>query len=374
VSTRERDPYEVLGVTRDADETTIKKAFRSLARELHPDVNNHDPEAEEKFKEVATAYEILSDTERRSLYDRFGHDGLRNGGYRPNAESFGSISDLFESLLGGSFGRQQNGPRQGEDIGVTVDLDLEDAYRGVERELSFEAVDRCAHCNGNGAEPGTPIETCEKCAGHGVLQGVQRTPFGEVMRQVLCDRCEGEGKTAKQPCADCHGRGRVMGRRDLKVDIPAGIAEGQRVRIAGRGHAGERGGPPGDLYVLAQIRAHETFLRDGDDLYTAVDLAPPLATLGTTATVEHFEGPVEVKVKAGTQPGEIITIKGKGMPSVRGRRHGDLRVVANVVIPRKPTKRQKQLLEELADSLEPGQLETGAETVADRLRRLLLAR
>lgn len=374
MSTRERDPYEVLGVTRDADETTIKKAFRTLARELHPDVNNHDPEAEEKFKEVATAYEILSDADRRSQYDRFGHDGLRSGGYQPNAESFGSISDLFESLLGNAFGGQPGGPRQGDDIGVGVDLDLEEAYRGVERELSFEAIDKCGRCNGNTAEPGTPIKTCDKCDGHGQLQGVQRTPFGQVMRRMVCDKCEGEGKIPEQPCTECRGRGRVMAKRELKVDIPAGIDDAQRVRIAGRGHAGEHGGPPGDLYVLAQINPHERFLRDGDDLYTALDLAPPLAVLGMTATIEHFDGPVEVKIKPATQPGDIITVKGKGMPSLRRHRHGSLQVVANVVIPKKPTKRQKELLTELAESIEPGQLDTGGETIADRLRRLLLAR
>ena len=378
MSTRERDPYEVLGVTRDADETTIKKAFRGLARELHPDVNNHDPEAEEKFKEVATAYEILSDADRRAQYDRFGHDGLRNGGFQPNAESFGSISDLFESLLGNAFGggigSHPPGPRQGDDIGVGVDLDLEDAYRGIEKELSFEAVDRCGHCNGNAAEPGTPIKTCERCNGQGQLQGVQRTPFGQVMRRVVCDECNGEGKIPEQPCGECHGRGRVMAQRNLKVDIPAGIDDGQRVRIEGRGHAGEHGGPSGDLYVLAQVRPHEHFLRDGDNLYVALDISPPDAALGTTLTIEHFDGLVEVKIKAPTQPGEIITVKGKGMPSLRRHSHGNLLVVANIVTPKKPTKRQKELLKELAQSIEPGELDTGGETIADRLRRLLLAR
>ena len=374
MSTRERDPYEVLGVGRDADETQIKKAFRRLARELHPDVNAHDPEAEEKFKEVATAYEILSDPERRSVYDRFGHDGLRSGGQSPNFDGFGSISDLFEAFFGGAFGGQR-GPRQGDDVGLSVELSLEDAYRGVEREVAFEAVIRCEHCNGNGAEPGTPIETCDKCEGQGALQAVQRTPFGQMVRQVACDKCQGEGKIPKEPCHVCDGRGRKVGPRELKVEIPAGIDDGQRVRIAGKGHAGDHGGPPGDLYVVASIRPDPQLLRDGDDLYTALDIAPPLAVLGTTVTVEHFDGPVEVKVKPATQPGEIINVKGKGMPSLRRRRHhGDLRVVVNVVIPKKPTKRQKQLLEELAESITPDQLDTGGDTVASRLRRLFLAR
>ncbi|HWI21644.1 MAG TPA: molecular chaperone DnaJ [Baekduia sp.] len=371
MSTRERDPYEVLGVGRDADEGQIKKAFRKLARELHPDVNDHDPDAEEKFKEAAEAYEILNDAERRRLYDQFGHEGLRSGGRVPNFDGFGSISDLFQSFFGGG---RADGPRQGQDIALGIELDMEESFRGVERELSFEAVDRCEHCNGNGAEPGTPIKTCERCGGQGVLQGVQRTPLGDIVRQVACDVCDGDGRVAETPCETCDGRGRHVGTRDLKVEIPAGIDNGQRVRIAGRGHAGERGGPPGDLYVVAQIRPDSRFMRDGDDLYVAVDVGSPHAVLGVTKTIEHFDGPLEVKVKPGSQPGDIITIRGKGMPSVRRRRHhGDLHVVVNVVVLKKPTKEQKKLLQELADSITPDQLDVG-ESLTDRLRRLLLAR
>jgi molecular chaperone DnaJ len=208
-STRPRDPYEVLGVSRDADEAAIKKAFRRLARELHPDVNRHDPDAEEKFKEAAEAYEILSDAERRATFDRYGHDGLRSGGYAPNFEGFGSISDLFDAFFGSAFGAAaRGGPMQGGDVAVSAQVTLAQAATGAEIELSFEAIDTCERCHGNGAEPGTPIVTCERCGGAGVLQAVSRSPFGQVVRQVACDVCGGEGRVPEQPCPQCDGRGR----------------------------------------------------------------------------------------------------------------------------------------------------------------------
>jgi molecular chaperone DnaJ len=378
-TTAPRDPYDVLGVARDADDGTIKKAFRKLARELHPDVNKHDPDAEEKFKEAAEAYEILSDADRRATYDRYGHEGLRSGGQAPNFDGFGSINDLFNAFFGGAFGGSfgggaRTGPRQGDDIAVAVEVTLAQAYTGDKVDLSFEAVDRCAHCNGNGAEPGTPIETCQRCGGQGVLQAVSRSPFGQVVRQVACDVCGGDGRVPVQPCETCDGRGLVVGHRALEVDVPAGIADGQRIRVSGRGHAGENGGPPGDLYVVVQIAADEHWLRDGDDLVTVVDVPAPRAALGTTLTVEHpGEGPLEVEVPAGTQPGEVVTLRGKGMPvlrrSGRGHGHGDLRAVANVQIPRKLTREQRDLLERLAESVREEQLRSD-ESVVGKLRRL----
>lgn len=374
-ATAPRDPYEVLGVPRDADETQIKKAFRKLARELHPDVNKHDPDAEDKFKEAAEAYEILSDSERRATYDRYGHEGLRSGGYAPNFEGFGSISDLFDAFFGGAFGGAfgggaRTGPRQGDDVAVAAAITLEDAYRGTKADIRFEAIDRCEHCHGNGAEPGTPIETCERCGGAGMLQAVTRSPFGQVVRQVVCDTCGGDGRIPKQPCEVCDGRGLVVGHRALEVDIPAGIADGQRIRLAGRGHAGEHGGPPGDLYVVVQIAPHDTLMRDGDDLVTALDIAAPRAALGTTMTVAHPDGDVEVHVPAGTQPGEVIKVSHKGMPVLRRPgRHGDLRVIANVVIPRRLTQEQRELLEELAESVTDEQLRS-EDSLVGKLRRL----
>jgi molecular chaperone DnaJ len=370
--TRPRDPYEVLGVGRSADEAEIKKAFRRLARELHPDVNRHDPDAEEKFKEAAEAYEILSDAERRATYDRYGHDGLRSGGYAPNFEGFGSISDLFDAFFGGAFGAAaRGGPMQGGDIAVSAEVSLAQAAADTEVELSFEAIDACERCHGNGAQPGTPIVTCERCGGAGMLQAVTRSPFGQVVRQVPCDVCGGDGRVAEQPCERCDGRGREVRRRTLRVDIPAGIADGQRIRLSGRGHAGERGGPPGDLYVLVHVTPDERFIRDGDDLVTALDVPAPVAALGAMLTAPTLDGEVEVEVDPGTQPGAVLTVGGKGMPRLRRPgRHGDLRVVVNVVIPRKLNKEQRRLAQELADSMTEDNLRTD-DSLLGKLKRML---
>ena len=318
-----RDPYEVLGVPRDADETQVKKAFRKLARELHPDVNAHDPEAEEKFKEAAEAYEILSDAERRQVYDRYGHEGLRTGGRAPNFDGFGSISDLFDAFFGGG-GR--SGPAPGGDVAVALDVTLAEAARGAAIEVTYEAVDRCERCHGNGAEPGTPIVTCERCGGDGVLRGVSRTPFGQVMRTVACDVCGGDGKRPTEPCERCDGRGREVTERTLRVDVPAGIADGQRIRLSGRGHAGEPGAPPGDLYVLVHVAEDERFVRDGDDLVTVLDVPAPSPRSAPASTSRRSTARRRSSLDAGTQPGETITLRGQGMPILRrpGRR-GDLR-------------------------------------------------
>jgi molecular chaperone DnaJ len=364
-----RDAYEVLGVPRTADDAQIKKAFRRLARELHPDVNAHDPDAEEKFKEAAEAYEILSDAERRQVYDRYGHEGLRNGGRAPNFDAFGSVSDLFEAFFGGGGGR--GGPAAGGDVAVGLDVSLADAARGAALDVHYEAVDRCERCHGNGAEPGTPIVTCERCGGQGVLRGVTRTPFGQVMRTVDCDVCGGDGRRPTEPCQRCDGRGREVVDRTLRVDIPAGIADGQRIRLSGHGHAGEAGAPSGDLYVLVNVLEDERFVRDGDDLVTVVDVPATLAALGGQVTVPTLDGPREVEVDAGTQPGETITLRNQGMPVLRrpGRR-GDLRAIVNVVIPRKLDREQRELLERLAGTLDDDNLRQD-EGLVSKLRRAL---
>ena len=378
MATRPRDPYEVLGVPRDADDSQIKKAFRKLARELHPDVNRHDPDAEEKFKEAAEAYEILNDSERRATYDRYGHDGLRSGGFSPNFEGFGSISDLFDAFFGAGFGGAgfgggmgAAGPTQGQDIAVHADVTLAEAAAGTSVDLSFEAIETCEVCHGNGAKPGTPIVTCDRCGGVGVLQTVTRSPFGQVMRQTACDGCGGEGKIPAEPCETCDGRGREVRRRTLRVDVPAGIADGQRIRLSGRGHAGERGGPPGDLYVLVRIEADERFLRDGDDLVTVLDVSAPAAAIGATVTAPSLDGDVQVQINPGTQPGEVLVVRGEGMPRLRrpGRR-GDLRVVVNVVVPRRLSREQRKLTEKLAESMTEENIRTD-EGLVGKLKRLL---
>jgi molecular chaperone DnaJ len=354
-----RDYYEVLGVDRGADEAQVKRAFRRLARELHPDVNKHDPEAEAKFKEAAEAYEVLSDADKRRTYDAYGHDGLRSGGYAPHFEDFGSISDLFSAFFGaGGFdaafgqGRQgRAGAMQGGDVAVAAAIDLVEAAHGTRVEVSYDATVRCETCNGNGAEPGTPIVACPTCHGSGQTQRVARTRFGQLVRTAICDTCGGDGRVAESPCGTCGGRGMEVARQKVTVDVPAGISDGQRIRIAARGHAGERGGPNGDLYVVVRVREDERFLRDAEDLITVVDVAAPLAALGTTIQVPTLDGDVPVEVPAGTQPGETILLRGRGMPPLGRGRMGDLRIVVNVAIPRRLTAEQRELMERLAGTL-----------------------
>jgi molecular chaperone DnaJ len=346
------DYYDRLGVPRDADADQIKKAFRRLARELHPDVNSDDPEAETKFKAAAEAYEVLSDPDRRATYDRYGADGLRSGGFQPSG--FGSFSDIFDAFFGGDAfggGGARGGPAQGGDVAVTAAIELADVATGTTVEVAYDAVVLCETCHGNGAEPGTPIETCERCGGSGQLRAVTRTPFGQVVRATACDVCHGDGRVPKSPCKTCRGRGRVVATQTVSVDIPAGIADGQRIRLSGRGHAGEHGGPPGDLYVLVRVAEDERFVRDGDDLVTVVDVAAPLAALGTTLDVPTLDGPVPLEVPAGTQPHETLTLRGRGLPALRRGRRGDLRVVVNVVIPRRLSHEQRELMEQLSASL-----------------------
>jgi molecular chaperone DnaJ len=375
-----RDYYEVLGVSRDATEVEIKKAFRRLARELHPDVNQHDPEAEEKFKEAAAAHEVLTDADRRATYDRYGHEGLRRGGQSPNFDGFGSVSDIFEaffgqggggfgSIFGGGFG-DPGGAVQGGDVAVSAEITLEQVVTGASVDVAYEAVVLCEVCHGNGAEPGTPIETCPKCQGTGQLRSVLRTPLGQVVQATACDRCGGDGRVAQTPCHECRGRGRKVERVELAVDVPAGIDDGQRIRISGRGHAGERGGQPGDLYVQIRVRDDPRFVRDGDQLVTVVDVAGPLAALGTTVSVPTIDGEHELEIPAGIQPNETLTIRGEGIPPLRGRgrRRGDLRVVVNVVTPRHLKREQRELLEQLVESLTDHNLSTD-DGVLGKLKR-----
>ncbi|MGH2915681.1 MAG: molecular chaperone DnaJ [Solirubrobacteraceae bacterium] len=370
-----RDYYEILGVDRNADDSEIKKAFRRLARELHPDVNP-EPGAEARFKEAAEAYEVLSDSDRRATYDRYGHEGLRSGGYAPNFEGFGSVADIFEAFFGGGglggafggFGGRPGGPAQGGDIAAGAQVTLQQAAEGATLQVSFDGVTRCEHCRGNGAEPGTPIETCARCGGAGQLRVVSRTPFGQVARAAVCDACGGDGRVPTKPCRECSGRGRRVERVEVSVDVPTGIDDGQRIRISGRGHAGEHGGPAGDLYVQIRVKPDPRFVRQQDDLVTVIDVAAPLAALGTSVQVPTLDGETELEIPAGIQPHETLTLRGKGMPALRGRRHGDLRVVVNVVVPRHLKREQKELLEQLAETMTEQNLRTD-EGVLGKLKR-----
>ncbi len=355
----DRDYYEVLGVSRSATDQEIKKAFRKIARELHPDVNGSDPDAEDKFKEAAEAYEVLSDEQQRQTYDQYGRDGLKSGGFSSQAQGFGSIDDLFSAFFGGAggggafgggFGRR--GPAPGADIGVAVQIELDDVLEGVEKEIEVEVVDTCEHCRGNGAEPGTPIKTCEKCQGSGELRSVANTAFGQMVRAHPCDACNGDGRIPEQPCAECSGLGRRYVAKKLKVDVPSGIETGQRIRISGAGHAGEPGAPNGDLYVEVTVAERENMIRDGKDLITVLEVDATKAITGDRIEVETLDGPDEVELPAGTQPGAETSLKGKGLPQLgTSRRRGNHRFVFNVLIPANLSEDQLKLVTDLDESL-----------------------
>jgi molecular chaperone DnaJ len=340
-----RDYYEVLGVSRDASEGEIKKSFRRLARELHPDVNAHDPEAEEKFKEAAEAYEVLSDAERRRTYDRFGQEGLRSRGFSSQTAGFGSIQDIFSTFFGDSFGGGfSRGPAPGADVLAGIEVSLPEVLEGTESTVNFEAVGVCEHCSGNGAEPGTPIHTCERCEGSGQIQEQMRSVFGQVVRAMPCDRCGGDGRVAESPCKTCAGAGRVDEERTWEVDVPAGIEDGQRIRIAGAGHEGDPGARAGDLYVEVRVAHDERFARQGTELITRLQVPVTTAILGGTMTVPTIEGSDEVEIPAGTQHGDVEVLKGEGLPPLQGKGRGDLHVAFELVVPADLSDEQLELV------------------------------
>jgi molecular chaperone DnaJ len=342
----------VLGVDRSASDGAIKKAFRKLARELHPDVNAHDPEAEEKFKEAAEAYEVLSDPDRRRTYDRFGHEGLRSGGFQPGA-GFASFQDIFDAVFGGDpvGGGFARGPAAGADIAAVVEIGLEDALEEQQREVSFEAVSVCERCRGNGAEPGTPIETCDRCGGTGQLREVSRSIFGQVVRATTCDRCGGDGRIPQSPCERCGGAGRAAETRTWEVEIPAGIEDGQRVRITGAGHAGAAGGPQGDLYVEIRITPDDRFTRQGTELIASAEVPVTTAMLGGEVFVPTLDGELAVEVPAGSQQGSVAVLNGRGLPPLHGGRRGDQHVVFELVVPTDLDEEQREAAERLAEAL-----------------------
>jgi molecular chaperone DnaJ len=353
VATVKRDYYDVLGVPRGASEREIKSAFRRLARELHPDVSDA-ADAEERFREAAEAYEVLSKPETRELYDRFGHEGLRTGGFRPTDFDFGNIADLFSVFFGdelfGMRGRPSPRSARGADVLAEVTIELEEAAAGVVRAVPFPVVVTCAACGGSGAAPGSTPETCSRCEGSGRLQSVSSSVFGQFIRTQTCPECGGVGQVVHTPCEGCRGTGQTTEERTLDVEIPPGIHDGQRIRLSGEGHAGVLGGRAGDAYVLVRIRPHERFVRDGNDIISTVDLTMIEAALGARLTVATLDGDVELEFKAGTQPGEIRVLRGRGMPVLQGFGRGDQRLLVNVAVPRNLTKEQRALLEEFARS------------------------
>jgi molecular chaperone DnaJ len=354
VATTRRDYYEILGVPRGADERAIKSAFRRLARELHPDVSDH-PEAQERFREAAEAYEVLSKSETRELYDRYGHEGLRTGGFRPTDFDLGSFGDLFsvffgDDLFGGLGGRPGRRSARGADILAEVEIELTEAAVGATRTIPFPVVVDCDTCAGTGAAPGTTPSTCAQCGGTGRLQSVSNSLFGQVVRTQACPRCDGLGEVVETPCPECSGARRVTEERELEVEIPRGIHDGQRIRLSGEGHAGVLGGRAGDVYVLVRVLPDPRFVREGNDIVSAVDLTMTQAALGATIPVETLDGEQELEFGPGTQPGEIRVLRGKGMPVLQGRGRGDHRVLVSVAVPGHLTDEQRRLLEEFARS------------------------
>ena len=350
MATAERDYYEVLGVRRDAGEAEIKKAFRQLARELHPDVSDA-PDAEERFKEAVEAYEVLSKSETRELYDRFGHAGLRSGGFRPPSFDFGSLADIFSAFFGDDLISQTaRGRARGADIAADVTIELAEAATGTKREVPFRAAVPCGRCDASGVEPGTDVTTCPTCQGAGRLQHVTRSAFGDFVRTQTCAACGGTGRLIEHPCRDCEGAGQVFDQRTLEVEIPPGIHDGQRIRLSGEGHLGILGGRPGDVYVRVRVKPDPRFVREGDDVFSTVDLTMTEAALGARVTIPTLDGETALEFEPGTQPGEVVVLRGRGMPVLQGFGRGEHRVLVNVAVPRQLTDEQRELLSQFERS------------------------
>ena len=344
-----RDLYDVLGVPRDASDDDIRKAYRQLARELHPDVSA-DPETEERFKEVAGAYEILSDPEKRARYDAFGTSG-------PGGQPFADISDIFEMFFGqggfGGFGSRRRGPRsrtrRGEDVGVIVRLSFEEAAFGVRRDVPLERLETCDRCLGNGAEPGTAPVACRTCGGTGEVQSVRRSVFGTLMTASPCATCEGTGQEIPDPCRECEGQGRLRHPATVTVEIPAGVSDGMELRVAGNGHAGVAGGSTGDLFVRLEVEPATRFERRGQDLFAVLDVTVPQVALGADVKIAGIDGTETLRIDAGTESGTIVRLKGKGVPNLNRRGRGDLYVTLHVVTPKGLSREERQLLARLAE-------------------------
>jgi molecular chaperone DnaJ len=349
-----RDYYEVLGVARDAGDAEIKKSFRQLARRYHPDVNKDDADAAERFREAAEAYEVLATPETRARYDRFGHAGVDQSQiHTEQFMDFGSLSDLLGAFFGDDlFGGAMGGRRaaRGADAGTSVTLTFAEAAFGVTREVESDIVSTCERCGGDGAEPGTSPTRCLACQGAGRVSQLQSTIFGRFVQTAICPTCRGRGEVVESPCRECRGRGRRALRRTVEVTVPAGIADGQRLRIPGRGHEGEPGAPAGDLYVDVAVTPDPRFRRDGNDVVVALDVTMTQAALGATVTVPTLEEDEQVRIESGAQPGDTIVLGGRGIPQLGRRGRGDLRVVVNVVVPRRLSDEQRRLLERFEES------------------------
>ncbi len=358
MATGQRDYYEVLGVPRSVDAQDLKKAYRKLAMEYHPD-RNPSEEAPEKFKEINRAYEILSDDEKRQAYDRFGHAGVEGGaGQGGGFDGFhnfeGGFGDIFDAFFGGGQrggGRRRRGPARGADLRFNMRLTFEEAVFGVEKDIEFQRQDRCTRCAGKGAEPGTELATCPECNGAGEIRRSQQSIFGQFVNVAACARCSGEGRIVPTPCEDCRGTGRIRQPRKIAVKVPAGVDDSAQIRLAGEGEAGARGGESGNLYVVLSVTEHERFQRVEDHIVLELPVNLAQAALGAELSIPTLDGDMELEIPAGTQSGEDFVIRGKGVPHLRAAGRGDMVVRVTVVVPETLTEDQRELLEKLARTM-----------------------
>jgi molecular chaperone DnaJ len=371
MATQQRDFYEVLGVPRNASQEEIKKAFRRLAMQYHPD-RNKEPGAEARFKEINEAFEVLSDPEKRAAYDRFGHAGAAGTGAGRGFEGFSNFAgfgDIFDAFFGSM--RRSTGPQRGADLRYNLTLTFEEAVFGTEKEIEVTRSEQCSFCGGSGAEPGSRPERCPSCGGSGEIRRVQQSIFGQFVNVSTCERCHGEGRIVTRACTHCRGTGRERKVRKLQVKIPPGVDSGQQLRLSGEGEAGSHGGPPGNLYVLLQVQEHPYFKRDEDDIILDLPINIAQAALGDEVEVPTLEGKAELKIPPGTQTGRIFELKGKGVPHLRGGGRGDQIVRVRVVTPTNLTNEQKRLLRELAKTFNDNSLPHEEKSLFEKIKSAL---
>ncbi len=368
----QRDYYEVLGVQRGASADELKSAFRSLARQYHPDVNKAE-DAEERFKEINEAYAVLSDPEKRAAYDRYGHAGLNGMGGMPDFSTM-DFSDIFEELFGFGMGgmgsrRARNSPRRGADLNYTLSLTFEESVFGVEKEVEITRDEACSHCRGSGAEPGTSPQRCNTCGGRGEVRQVRQTILGSMVQVTTCPTCNGSGEVIATPCKTCRGRG--LERKTVKrtVNVPAGIDNGQQIRLAGEGQPGAFGGPNGNLYLEVQVKPHKFFHRKQDDIWLNLNINVAQAALGADVEIPTIDGEVKLTIPPGTQPGKVFTVKGKGVPHLRSNGRGDQQVLVNVEVPSRLSPEQRKLFEQLAETL-GSEVKPEEKSFFDRLKEI----
>ncbi|MBI2251853.1 MAG: molecular chaperone DnaJ [Armatimonadetes bacterium] len=347
---KKKDYYDVLGINRNVSQDEIKLAYRKLARLYHPDIAENKTEAEHKFKEINEAYAVLSDSEKRAVYDQYGHAGLKGeAGFDFDFSDFGGLSDIFDMFF--DFGRStetRSRSRRGADLRYDLEITLEEAYQGIEKEIVLDVLEECEHCEGKGYPKGSKSVTCSVCSGSGQEKTVQYTPFGQIVRTHICQKCSGMGIILTQTCSHCKAKGRVYKKKKIKVTIPAGIDHGSKIRLSGEGEAGEKGGSSGDLYIFIYIKPHEIFQRKGNDIFSLEEIDFTQAALGDEIETLTLDGKTKLKIPSGTQNGANFKIKGKGMPSLRGHSRGDQYVNIIVKVPTKLSEKQKQLLKEFS--------------------------